>query len=613
MPRYLCGRYPVTVWATILTAAMCTASGPESGTTERSAIDTTAHQLVSELLDTKMSSHRPPLTSNDEHARTIDPVLTGDAAVWIHEDLPAPPLTVIGGRVFSYRDVLYDPLEAPLLKIRPIDGGQRIPFLTRVVLQPRGPISPETAVNLTLPAPPIFNPRVTDVNAWVGPDRVQASIRHSVESTTIGIRVPLTKAGNEQPDGPETPITVIVEGELLLETYRTFSPARFRNVDETSYGPAVDRLSELQVGFDVADDAGIRRIREIAGTVAAEKTTDYKKVVAVTSWVADSLQYRESPATRTPLEALEDRSGDCDDHSALMVAMLRAVGIAARQATGLLYDLNTLSAHAWVEAALPTREGELHWFVIDPTLAGTTRIEAERSSFVQFKDRILLYAFRPTVSLGGVSGRRTTDVLLNWRKAGEKPITGGARLDRFIDSVVEGFDRHVSRMAEDLSERGLLLRRQSSTIVGSPYLLVNRSAAREGDSRLHLRLENEERLVLELAASIGDALESETDLDTIKRLSRAYSDLNGLFFAGAPAHRNLELVYARDRHTDRLHSVSLIVGRYLVEHHLDRILKRLSNNRLLKKEETAELSEIAKASGGKNLYVLQELARQHEP
>ena len=146
-----------------------------------------------------------------------------------------------------------------------------------------------------------------------------------------------------------------------------------------------------------------------------------------------------------------------------------------------------------------------------------------------------------------------------------------------------------------------------------PEVLVDRPATEKGDSRLQLRLENEERLVLELAASVGNALESKTDLETIERLSRAYSDLNGLFFAGTPAHRNLELVYARDRHTDRLHSVSLRVGRYLVEHHLDRILKRLSNNRLLTEEETAELSEIAKASGGKNLYVLQELARQHEP
>jgi hypothetical protein len=379
-----------------------------------------------------MSSHRPPLTSNDEHARTIDPVLTRDAAVWIHEDLPAPPLTVIGGRVFSYRDLLYDPLDAPLLKIRPIDDGQHIPFLARVVLQPKSPISHETAVNLSLPAPPIFNPRVTDVNAWV-------------------------------------------------------------------------------------------------------------------------------------------------------------------------------------EAALPTREGDLHWFVIDPTLAGTTTLEAERSSFVQFEDRILLYPFRPTISVAGLSGRRTTDVLLNWRRAEETLLTGSAQLDRFIDSVVEGVDRHASRMAEDLVERGLLLRRQSSTIVGSPYVLVDRPATEKGDSRLQLRLENEERLVLELAASVGNALERKTDLETIERLSRAYSDLNGLFFAGAPAHRNLELVYARDRHTDRLRSVSLIVGRYLVEHHLDRILKRLSNNRLLTKEETAELSEIAKATGGKNLYVLQELARQHDP
>ena len=88
------------------------------------------------------------------------------------------------------------------------------------------------------------------------------------------------------------------------------------------------------------------------------------------------------------------------------------------------------------------------------------------------------------------------------------------------------------------------------------------------------------------------------------------SDLNDHFFAGEPAYRNLELIYLRDLHSDRLHTVSLRFGRYLVEYFLARILKRLSKGGFLTEEETARMSAVAEASDGKNLYLLQELARQ---
>jgi hypothetical protein len=464
---------------------------------------------------------------------------------------------------------------------------------------------------VNLPAPTIFATRVADVAAWVGPNRTEVKTDRSAEAATIIIRVPLEIPDFERPEDSETPITVIVEGQLLLDSYRFLPPRRLRNVDDESYGPAIDRLADLEVGRDATDGAELQRMREIAGDLTSGTTTDYERVVAVNSWVAASLDYRKSPSTRTPLEALEDRSGDCDDHTGLMVVMLRAMDIASRRATGLLYDLSTLSAHAWVEVALPKRDRELHWFLVDPTLAGSTAIEAERSSFVQFRNRILFYPFRPTIGVEGAGGRRSTDVLFNWEDGLTTSVTGGAELDRFVDRVVEGVDQAISRQAEDLAAADLLLRRESSTIAGSPYVIVDRPVAEESDARLRLRLENEERLVLEIAAAQGNALESASDSEIMDQLSQAYTDLNDLYFAGNAAYRNLEILYHRDRHTDRLHTVSLHFGRYALEHLLDRILKRLSQHDLLSEAEVARLNEIAQASGGKNLYVLQELARQH--
>ena len=610
MARRVLAQVSAVACALALTAATGIAGGAES--TEESSIDVgaAARRLSAELLDTEFSKHRPPLTADAEHARTIDPVLTEAAAIWIHEGLPAPPLTVMGGRVFTYRDVPYDPLEAPLLKIRPTDDGQLVPFLARMILWPTGPVPSHAALSLRFPAPLIFDTGVSRVKAWIGHRRVEFSIERSVSAATLTIRLPLATAGGDRPDGSETPITIIVEGEILLAAYAPLTPRRFAPIDTFPYDPAVGHLSKLQIGLDAEDEHELQRILEIAGSLARDGVTEYERVVTVNSWVGGSLQYRQSAATRSPLEALEDRNGDCDDHSGLMVAMLRGMGIVARRSTGLLYNLDTLSPHVWVEVGLPTRDGNVHWFIVDPTLAGASRSETGRSSFVQFKNRILLYPFRPSFDVEGIGGRRTSDVLFNWRRAGETSLTDGARLAEFIDEVVEEVDRRISGMAEGLSERNLLLQRQSSSIAGSPYIVFDRPVGEDRDSRLRLLLENEERLRLELTAPPTEALDSKSDLKTIEHLSRAYRDLNGIFFSGAPAHRNLELVYDRNRHTDQLHTVSLRVGRYLVENQLGRVLKRLSILGLLTEAEVARLNEIAEASGGKNLYVSQELAGQ---
>lgn len=611
MFRRVHARVSAVVGVLALTAATVIAGGADSTVETSDDVNAAARRLVEAILDPRLTKARPPFTSDVEHARTIDPVLTDNVSVWIHEALPAPPMTVMGGRVFTYQDVPYDPIEAPVLKIRPIDDGQSIAFVVRVVIELAGALSPEATLTVSIPAPPVFGPTVANVTTWVGARQVKPSIDSSAVAGEISIRVPLVAPGTEPRDQTVQPVTVIVEGKLLLDPYRTLQPGRFRNVADVPYPPAVERLSRLEVGRDGGNQEELQKIREIAAALLPGAATDYDRVVAVNSWVASSLRYRRSPSTRSPLEALEDRSGDCDEHTALMVAMLRAMGIASRRASGLLYNLDTLSAHSWAEVALPNREGDLHWFIADPTLAGATQTEDERFSFVQLKNRILLYPMRPETVLTGTGGRRTTDVLLNWRKDDVRAFADGIQADLFVDQVIAGVDQALSDQVQTLIADNRLLHRESSTVAGSPYLIVDRPVAQETQTRIRLLLENEERLVLELDAPVAEALGSEADLEAVGRLGRVFSELENLFFGGVSAHRNIELVYSRDRHTDRLHTVSLRCGRYLVETHLDRILKTLSRNDFLTEEEIATLSRVAEVSGGKNLYIFQELARQY--
>jgi len=562
--------------------------------------------MAGEILDTGATQQGPPFTSDAEHARTIDPVLTRGTAIWIREALPAPPLTVVGGRVFSYRNHIYDPLQIPILKIRTIDDKQIVPFLVRVVVTPDRGIPDDAAVTLAFPAPPIFKPRLERVQAWVGPNLTQISIERSIEESMVTVRVPLATADGNPPPNLVNPVVVIVQGDLRLGSYRWVTAGRFADLETHEMDPDIAGLAQLEVGRDVADRDEQEQLHQIAEILASKSPTSYGRVTTVNSWVSSRLQYQENPVTRSAVEALEDRAGDCGEYTTVMVALLRAMGIPARRATGLLYDFDTLSAHAWVEVALPKRNGETHWFVADPTFAGTTVIEEEKAAYVQFNDRMLLYPVKPTIRLEGTTARRTSDIFFNRRKTDEERFAEPAQANTFVDMVIARVDQEISSGAQRLADGGLLLRRESASIVGSPYVIVDRPLAPESTNRIQLRLENDEWLVLDVTASNG----SEFDTETISGLRSAYQDLNNQFFAGVPAFRNLELIYIRDRHSDRLYTVSLRVGRYLVERSLPRILKRLSKGGFLTEEETARISTVADASGGRNLYLLQELARQ---
>jgi hypothetical protein len=255
---------------------------------------------------------------------------------------------------------------------------------------------------------------------------------------------------------------------------------------------------------------------------------------------------------------------------------------------------------------LPRPDGAIHWFIVDPTLAGGRELEEEKVAYVQLKDRIFLYPMKPLVHLQGITGRRKTDILFNWRRPRADGFASPAQIIEFIELVTTRVDREVSTGAERLLESDALFHRQSASIVGSPYVVVDRPFPGHSSNRVQLRLENEERLVVELSAGP----ESEIDGEAINSLRAVYRDLNRTFFDSKPAYHNLELVYSRDRHSDRLLAVSLRFGRYLVEHQLERILKKLSQASILTEEETAKLTATADASNGKNLYLLQDLARR---
>ena len=64
---------------------------------------------------------------------------------------------------------------------------------------------------------------------------------------------------------------------------------------------------------------------------------------------------------------LRTKVGDCNEHTALFVALARSIGIPARINVGLVYVRGAFYYHAWPEVYLDEGDGRGLWLPVDPT------------------------------------------------------------------------------------------------------------------------------------------------------------------------------------------------------------------------------------------------------
>lgn len=79
-------------------------------------------------------------------------------------------------------------------------------------------------------------------------------------------------------------------------------------------------------------------------------------------WVYRHVDKKPVLTMPSALEVLRTREGDCNEHAALLTALLRAAGIPARVCIGLVYTRDRFYYHAWTEAWLGT------WVSMDATM-----------------------------------------------------------------------------------------------------------------------------------------------------------------------------------------------------------------------------------------------------
>lgn len=110
-----------------------------------------------------------------------------------------------------------------------------------------------------------------------------------------------------------------------------------------------------------------KTIRSLSKEIGEKHESAWDKVAAFLAYVRDNIQYKEviiEKPMRGALAALKSRDGDCEDMSALFIALCRAQDIPAR--------LVRVPGHCWAEFYLVDDEKEGYWFPAQ--VAGTEEL-----------------------------------------------------------------------------------------------------------------------------------------------------------------------------------------------------------------------------------------------
>jgi transglutaminase-like putative cysteine protease len=104
-----------------------------------------------------------------------------------------------------------------------------------------------------------------------------------------------------------------------------------------------------------------RAIVNLAYRIQGSKRDPRVVAERLNTWVHDSIQDRVTFGVPSALQVLQARTGDCNEHTQLYVALARALGLPARIAAGLAYVDGKFYYHAWPEVYLND------WVAVDPT------------------------------------------------------------------------------------------------------------------------------------------------------------------------------------------------------------------------------------------------------
>jgi transglutaminase-like putative cysteine protease len=169
----------------------------------------------------------------------------------------------------------------------------------------------------------------------------------SVNYRTVGggakqmiVEVPLLPAGEEA----HALVTFEVTRHTLLPPTQT---------DELVVPKKLPRDVLIFTGPSPYIESRNAKIISISKQIVAEKEGGWAKVEAIYDWVRENVKY-ENGELKGAIKALNDKTGDCEELSSLIIALCRAQKIPARTVW--------VPEHCYPEFYLDDAEGHGHWF-----------------------------------------------------------------------------------------------------------------------------------------------------------------------------------------------------------------------------------------------------------
>jgi transglutaminase-like putative cysteine protease len=114
-----------------------------------------------------------------------------------------------------------------------------------------------------------------------------------------------------------------------------------------------------------SDDPEIHAEAERAVRGAVDDRTRAERLTRYVNGLLDKKPTMSLPSAR---EVLRTKVGDCNEHTALYVAMARSIGMPSRIAVGLVFMHGAFYYHAWPEVYVAEGQGRGLWLPVDPTL-----------------------------------------------------------------------------------------------------------------------------------------------------------------------------------------------------------------------------------------------------
>ena len=106
------------------------------------------------------------------------------------------------------------------------------------------------------------------------------------------------------------------------------------------------------------------RIQEAAKLIIGDETGTWNRAMRLYEWVYENIEKVPVLSVPSALDVLDNKKGDCNEHTVLYTALARAAGIPTRIAIGIVWseEYRAFYYHAWPEVYAG------RWYWVDPTL-----------------------------------------------------------------------------------------------------------------------------------------------------------------------------------------------------------------------------------------------------